>query len=729
MTASRSDALLKTFHDLFGGSLSLSKARDAVLADRFFSTAIDDLDVPARSIVWKLFLLPSEPLKTPVEVDAQMLCKTLKISRKQYTDLLLEKMRAPDGGYEEGFSLPASIESPPKIVKADSNLQRNNPLSLDTENPWKQWFTAVELRRTISQDVERTFPEVEFFRLAEVQAQLTSILFIYSVTHPAIGYRQGMHELLAPVYYAVYNDGVSPKQVQDSKLVDLCHEDWVAADSWALFDTIMRGVGRWYEWQEPAAPPKDMSPLSHHVNLTAEGRVELKAYVTPIVQTCNHIQESMLRTTDPHLWQRLQSTGIEPQIYGIRWLRLLFTREHSLPDSMRLWDALFACDISFDLAPWIVVAMLIRIRNELIPADYTGQLTVLLRYPAPPHNQLAPARVHHGSLLVRQALALQLSPTPATGVSLVNENWNLLNIPMEPPEPAPPPRRRPAPLGQRNQAVDAGAGPSSPSRPVHNRLNSSQQIGFTEVLGGILERGESLGINKSLMSAVNELKRNMPDISSALGPRSPNTTSFALSEGERALWESRARTDSEMERELAEYRALNKRLGESLTWIVDTLLQDEEEVPDPALLKKKRREAVESLAYARDVLVSETRELEDERLFGEEELRERARRARVRRPEVHSPAIPTPVSTVDSRQRWGAATIGHSQRKSFGGLGTQMNTRPPAPWKTSFEKPAISPGAMPRPPPPSSSVRSLSTGSRERERAQPAMQDPLGALR
>ncbi len=31
---------------------------------------------------------------------------------------------------------------------------------------------------------------------------------------------------------------------------------------------------------------------------------------------------------------------------------------------MKLWDALFACDPSFDLAPWICVAMLIRIRNE-----------------------------------------------------------------------------------------------------------------------------------------------------------------------------------------------------------------------------------------------------------------------------------------------------------------------------------------------------------------------------
>ena len=47
-----------------------------------------------------------------------------------------------------------------------------------------------------------------------------------------------------------------------------------------------------------------------------------------------------------------------------RWLRLLFTREFTMEDAMVLWDGLFACDPSFDLAPWVCVAMLIRIRNQ-----------------------------------------------------------------------------------------------------------------------------------------------------------------------------------------------------------------------------------------------------------------------------------------------------------------------------------------------------------------------------
>jgi hypothetical protein len=47
-----------------------------------------------------------------------------------------------------------------------------------------------------------------------------------------------------------------------------------------------------------------------------------------------------------------------------RWLRLLFTREFNMQDSMVMWDGLLACDPEYNLAEWICVAMLLRIRNQ-----------------------------------------------------------------------------------------------------------------------------------------------------------------------------------------------------------------------------------------------------------------------------------------------------------------------------------------------------------------------------
>ncbi|EEB96022.1 hypothetical protein MPER_04913 [Moniliophthora perniciosa FA553] len=162
-------------------------------------------------------------------------------------------MRAPDGSYAEGFMPPGSMS--PKDSGRVTNLEQNNPLSLHTNNPWTEWFAAVELRKTIFQDVERTFPEIDFFRGRDVQEQLTNILYLYSTTHSAIGYRQGMHELLAPIYFAVDLDSLAD-DVGDTDTQEICSRTWVAADAWAIFQSIMKSVSIWYEWREASEAPQ-----------------------------------------------------------------------------------------------------------------------------------------------------------------------------------------------------------------------------------------------------------------------------------------------------------------------------------------------------------------------------------------------------------------------------------------------------------------------------------------
>lgn len=59
----------------------------------------------------------------------------------------------------------------------------------------------------------------------------------------------GMHELLAPLYYAVEYDSISEEavgMVKSPVVQEVCSRSWVAADAWALFDAVMHGVSRWY---------------------------------------------------------------------------------------------------------------------------------------------------------------------------------------------------------------------------------------------------------------------------------------------------------------------------------------------------------------------------------------------------------------------------------------------------------------------------------------------------
>ena len=182
------------------------------------------------------------------------------------------------------------------------------------------------------------FPDIAFFREAGVKAQLTTILFLYSVIHPSIGYRQGsvftqkrvsndlltsylgMHELLAPLYLAVSYDAITGDESECyQELVEICSADYVAADAWALFQFVMSGVSQWYEWREPLGTETLISSPSgfpNHVHIL-NGQNGMQPYVAPIVQACTEIQSTLLRECDPHLWQHMQKVGIEPQIYGM----------------------------------------------------------------------------------------------------------------------------------------------------------------------------------------------------------------------------------------------------------------------------------------------------------------------------------------------------------------------------------------------------------------------------
>ncbi|KAH8833830.1 RabGAP/TBC [Flagelloscypha sp. PMI_526] len=700
---------------------SLTKLRDSALGNRLLPSSSNSFCVSGRSIVWKLFLAPQEPLQAGTEniaTQSSLFIATVKESRERWTKLILDNFRAPDGTYEEGLQVPGSSDLAKTGTRKGDDLERNNPLSLDQNNPWKDWFDAVELRKTILQDVERTFPDIPFFRDIEVQTQLTHILFLYSVTHPDIGYRQGMHELLAPMYLAVHYDSViNTEDDWDPLLSDLCSRNWVTADSWALFDRIMQTMSKWYEWREPTISPSNKpSVLPNHVNIDVpSGPLQLQQYTPPIIETCTKIQNTLLRSVDPALWKALQATGIEPQIYGIRWLRLLFTREFLCQrQCLRLWDAIFACDPTMEIIPWICVAMLIRVRNELIPGDYSEQLSVLLRYPT-----FADIEDTHTTLLITQAVALQMAPNPTTGHSLVLENRNRLDIDVDVPLRVPPVRRR----GSSGPRPSLGVQSSYTGVPPRQTPTAGLPEMFTR---GILERGESFGINKtSFLNTFNELKKNIPDFNSFRPPLSPNAAPLpSYAQPQRS---ASPRSSSDMANEMDLLIRTNRQLGQTTGWIVDVLLQDETAVSDKELLLSQRAEALESLSHIRDVLNGTTR-LDKERLIGEKQAS--ARKAYAPRPQPlalpqpQKPASPRPVSVVDNS--------GHRSSRSV----SEVASSPPsaklskpaavprqAPWnytQSAFSPttPSLPSATLPRMPPAASRA-----GPRDEVK-----RDPLGAL-
>ena len=196
-------------------------------------------------------------------------------------------------------------------------------------------------------------PDNPYFREPSTQAMLVDILFIFCKLNRDVGYRQGMHEVLAPILWVVSRDSIDPATLDDvEKHTDLeglipvtFDATYVEHDTFTLFCIIMQTVKSFYELGT-FDPLTSSTPSSSSL----------------IVERSKRIHEQLLRQADLELAEHLSAIEVLPQIFLIRWIRLLFGREFPFDDVLSLWDVLFAEDPTLDLVDLICVSMLLRIR-------------------------------------------------------------------------------------------------------------------------------------------------------------------------------------------------------------------------------------------------------------------------------------------------------------------------------------------------------------------------------
>ncbi|XP_009986331.1 PREDICTED: TBC1 domain family member 5, partial [Tauraco erythrolophus] len=309
-----------------------------------------------RSVCWKLFLevLPQ---------DRSQWIKTTSDLRTSYNKIK-----------------EIHITNPRKAGQQD--LIINNPLSQDEGSLWNKFFQDKELRTMIEQDVTRTFPEMQYFQQENVRKILTDVLFCYARENEQLLYKQGMHELLAPIVFILHCDHQAFSHASEAaqpseEMKVLLNPEYLEHDAYAMFTRLMKTAEHWFSTFEhdsqkekdvmitpmPFARPQDLGPS------------------IAIVAKVNQIQDHLLKKHDIELYMHLNRLEIAPQIYGLRWVRLLFGREFPLQDLLVVWDALFADSITLNLVDYIFVAMLLYIRDALISSNYQTCLGLLMHYP------------------------------------------------------------------------------------------------------------------------------------------------------------------------------------------------------------------------------------------------------------------------------------------------------------------------------------------------------------
>ena len=264
------------------------------------------------------------------------------------------------------------------IIFFDLNKAKNeDPLSNKTKTDlWNNYFDDQELYQTIHKDVLRTRSNMNFVSMPSVTNKnsissdiilktaidakdqgnisnnlflskdfetnadvMNRILFIYAKLHPDVSYRQGMNELLAPIYYCFSNDN-SPK-----------FKNFVEEDSFISFEKLMNVI------KDIFIRIKDNEP---------EGiNTKFKNII------------SMLQMVDNELYCHLKNNNVKIEYYAFKWLTLFFTQDFEMPDVLRLWDSILSEPDIFEFLNLLVLAPLILKRKFLINESMAGILMIL----------------------------------------------------------------------------------------------------------------------------------------------------------------------------------------------------------------------------------------------------------------------------------------------------------------------------------------------------------------
>ncbi|GMI84209.1 hypothetical protein like AT4G29950 [Hibiscus trionum] len=280
------------------------------------------------------------------------------------------------------------------------DLVMDNPLSLNPDSTWSQFFRNAELEKMVNQDLSRLYPEHEsYFQTPGCQGMLRRILLLWCLRHPDCGYRQGMHELLAPLLYVLHIDVERLSEVRklyedqfidkfdgfpfeenggaynfdfkkfsdsledesgsqgNSKKVRSLYELDPEIQAVVLLSDAYGAEGELGIVLSEKFMEHDAYCMFDALMIGARGSVamadffasspaaESQSGLPPVIEASAALYH-LLSIVDSSLHTHLVELGVEPQYFALRWLRVLFGREFSLQNLLVVWDEIFSEDKS-----------------------------------------------------------------------------------------------------------------------------------------------------------------------------------------------------------------------------------------------------------------------------------------------------------------------------------------------------------------------------------------------
>lgn len=332
----------------------------------------------------------------------------------------------------------------------------------------QSFYESMEKKRLIQLDLSRIDEEL-FYQQRKRCDILLNVLFLWSMKHSRIGYRQGMHEIAAIILYCLEyelelwsvglaTDGEAAAATTDGDGESFSYNSLgeifmanqgydIEAQCYWLFALIMREMEYLYD---PTPVPPPPPPASSSSTSPGSSHPHVVHYLT-------EFQETYLYQLDPELCLHLRECDIHAQFYGLRWSRLLLGREFPLSQVLLLWDYLFVGKkeggsrdrengriVVGGVQPYspvlvrlreVMLAMLLLIRSALLAGDETMALGFLMKFPK--MDDITPVmvlveRIQHASACGRPVEGLSLPVVTANTAATTATTKDASFVPSKP---------------------------------------------------------------------------------------------------------------------------------------------------------------------------------------------------------------------------------------------------------------------------------------------------------
>ncbi|CAH8390239.1 unnamed protein product [Eruca vesicaria subsp. sativa] len=211
------------------------------------------------------------------------------------------------------------ISDVPEVSSAKETPSRGGTV---TEDRMSEWLWTLH---RIVVDVVRTDTHLEFYEDPRNLGRMSDILAVYAWVDPATGYCQGSTYLLCWVCYLLLVDTnclVANLMTGMSDLVSpfvVLFED--NADAFWCFEMLIRRTRANFQMEGPTGVMDQLQTLWH-----------------------------ILQLTDKEMFSHISRIGAESLHFAFRMLLVLFRRELSFDEALRMWEMMWAADFNASVA-------------------------------------------------------------------------------------------------------------------------------------------------------------------------------------------------------------------------------------------------------------------------------------------------------------------------------------------------------------------------------------------